>query len=159
MKGVALALLLITASISGAAFAVEPGEMLSDPQQEARAREISKSIRCVVCQNQDIDSSNADLARDLRIMIRERIVSGDSNGQVRDFLVARYGDYVLLRPPVKPSTYVLWFGPLVLLLLGGLSVWVYLRGHRPVASACAPLPLSDEERRRVDQILGRGEKD
>lgn len=157
MKGFGLALLLLVA-LGGVALAVEPGEMLPDPQQEARAREISKSIRCVVCQNQDIDSSNADLARDLRLMIRERIVVGDSNQEVQDFLVARYGDYVLLKPPVKPSTYILWFGPLFFLLLGGLGVWVYLRDRRPADNGVPPPPLSEEERRRVDDILGRGDK-
>jgi cytochrome c-type biogenesis protein CcmH len=104
-----LAVLLLVFAVP--AFAVEPDEILDDPVLEARARDLSAEIRCVVCQNESIDSSSAGIARDLRILLRERLVAGDSDAEVKDFLVARYGDYVLLRPPVKPATYLLWFGP------------------------------------------------
>ncbi|MBO9463182.1 MULTISPECIES: cytochrome c-type biogenesis protein [Stappiaceae] len=99
------------------AMAVEPDEKLSDPVLEARARTISKELRCVVCQNQDIDSSNAGVARDLRLLVRERLKAGDSNQEVIAFIQARYGDYVLLRPPFKPTTYALWLSPLVLVMI------------------------------------------
>ncbi len=107
--------------VSQSAFAVEPDEILADPVLEERARAISKQVRCVVCQNQDIDSSNAGVARDLRLLVRERLVAGDSDQQVLDFLVARYGDYVLFNPPWKPSTYILWVAPIVILGLGGIA--------------------------------------
>ncbi|MBO9448136.1 cytochrome c-type biogenesis protein [Ruegeria sp. YS9] len=107
--------------VSQPAFAVEPDEILADPVLEERARAISKQVRCVVCQNQDIDSSNAGVARDLRLLVRERLVAGDSDQQVMDFLVARYGDYVLFNPPWKPSTYILWVAPIVILGLGGIA--------------------------------------
>ncbi|NOE20461.1 cytochrome c-type biogenesis protein CcmH [Ruegeria atlantica] len=107
--------------VSQPAFAVEPDEILVDPVLEERARAISKQVRCVVCQNQDIDSSNAGVARDLRLLVRERLVAGDSDQQVMDFLVARYGDYVLFNPPWKPSTYILWVAPIVILGLGGIA--------------------------------------
>ncbi|NOD78517.1 cytochrome c-type biogenesis protein [Ruegeria sp. HKCCD4332] len=107
--------------VSQSAFAVEPDEILADPVLEERARAISKQVRCVVCQNQDIDSSNAGVARDLRLLVRERLVAGDTDQQVLDFLVARYGDYVLFNPPWKPSTYILWVAPFVILGLGGIA--------------------------------------
>lgn len=107
--------------VSQPAFAVEPDEILADPVLEERARAISKQVRCVVCQNQDIDSSNAGVARDLRLLVRERLVAGDTDQQVMDFLVARYGDYVLFNPPWKPSTYILWVAPIVILGLGGIA--------------------------------------
>ena len=107
--------------VSQSAFAVEPDEILADPVLEERARAISKQVRCVVCQNQDIDSSNAGVARDLRLLVRERLVAGDTDQQVMDFLVARYGDYVLFNPPWKPSTYILWVAPIVILGLGGIA--------------------------------------
>ena len=107
--------------VSQPAFAVEPDEILVDPVLEERARAISKQVRCVVCQNQDIDSSNAGVARDLRLLVRERLVAGDTDQQVMDFLVARYGDYVLFNPPWKPSTYILWVAPIVILGLGGIA--------------------------------------
>ncbi|QFT75707.1 cytochrome c-type biogenesis protein [Ruegeria sp. THAF33] len=107
--------------VSQPAFAVEPDEILVDPVLEERARAISKQVRCVVCQNQDIDSSNAGVARDFRLLVRERLVAGDSDQQVMDFLVARYGDYVLFNPPWKPSTYILWVAPIVILGLGGIA--------------------------------------
>ena len=107
--------------VSQPAFAVEPDEILVDPVLEERARAISKQVRCVVCQNQDIDSSNAGVARDLRLLVRERLVAGDTDQQVLDFLVARYGDYVLFNPPWKPSTYILWVAPIVILGLGGIA--------------------------------------
>ncbi|MCH2164125.1 MAG: cytochrome c-type biogenesis protein CcmH [Marinovum sp.] len=115
VKYLALVLILI---FSVPLWAVEPDEVLDDPVLEERAREISKNVRCVVCQNEPIDSSNAGVARDLRILIRERIMAGDTNAEVEAFLVARYGDYVLFKPPFKPSTYALWIGPLALMLLG-----------------------------------------
>ena len=131
--------------------------MLENPALEERAREISKGIRCVVCQNQDIDSSNAELARDLRLLIRERLVEGDSNDQVESYLVARYGDYVLLKPPFKASTLLLWLGPFLLLLLGGIASAFYLRRRAAgVEEAATPAPLSAEERAKVQRILDQG---
>ena len=104
-------------------FAVEPDEILSDSKLENRAREISANIRCVVCQNESIDSSNSGVARDLRILIRERLSTGDSDAEVLDFLVRRYGDFVLFKPPLKYTTYVLWFSPLIFLFFGTLILF------------------------------------
>ncbi len=134
----------------GAALAVEPDEVLSDPMLEARARALSKELRCVVCQNQDIDSSNAGVARDLRLIVRERLVAGDTDEEVLDFVVARYGDYVLLRPPLKPLTYVLWYGPFVLLLFGGGIALAALRGRR---SAEPPAALTEDEEKLLNAYL------
>ncbi len=137
------------------ALAVEPDEILDDPILESRARELSKDIRCLVCQNESIDSSNAELAKDLRVLVRERLVAGDSDQEVLDYLVERYGDFVLLNPPFKPQTYLLWFGPAAILLLGGLAVAAYFRQRRREAGpAAAPAPsLSAEEEKRLSEIL------
>jgi cytochrome c-type biogenesis protein CcmH len=134
------------------ALAVEPTEMLKDPALEARAREIGQALRCVVCQNQSIDDSAAEVARDMRRTVRERLVAGDSNDQVFDYMVARYGDYVLLKPPFKLGTVVLWLGaPLVLLVAASAIMLTALRRR-----ATAPLPpLSEEERERLRSLLGR----
>jgi cytochrome c-type biogenesis protein CcmH len=143
-----LALLLVT----GPSLAVEPSEMLSDPALEARAREIGQALRCVVCQNQSIDDSQAEVAHDMRRAVRERLVAGDSNDQVFAYMVARYGDYVLLRPPFKTGTLLLWLGaPLVLLIAGGALLVAARRRRR--AGLAAPVPLSDEERERLRVIL------
>lgn len=138
-----------------AALAVEPDEILDDPVLEGRARELSEDIRCLVCQNESIDSSNAELAKDLRILVRERLVAGDSDQEVLDYLVERYGDFVLLNPPFKPQTYLLWFGPAAILLLGGLAVAAYFRQRRKdTGPAPAPAPsLSAEEQKRLNEIL------
>ena len=111
----------------GAAGAVEPDELLDDPVLEERARDISRQLRCVVCQNQSIDESTAPLARDLRLIIRERLVAGDSNQEVVTFVVDRYGDFVLLKPPFQGDTYVLWFGPFIIFLIGGGLIFYYFR--------------------------------
>lgn len=148
LPAVLLALLI---SIAAPALAVQPDEMLADPALEARARDISREIRCLVCQNQAIDDSDADLARDLRVIVRERLVAGDSDDEVRQYLVDRYGDFVLLNPPVKPATWLLWFGPPVLLVVATAMVGWRLRRRR--AEPLAPAPLSVEERRRLDAIL------
>jgi cytochrome c-type biogenesis protein CcmH len=131
--------------------AVEPNEMLAEPALEARAREISRGLRCVVCQNESIDESDADLAHDLRVLVRERLQAGDSDEQVVQFVVDRYGDFVLLRPPVKRQTYLLWASPAILLLLAGVTIVLYLRRHR--SSSATQQPLSAEERARVDALL------
>jgi len=133
------------------AAAVEPKEMLADPTLEARAREISRGLRCVVCQNESIDESDADLAHDLRVLVRERLVAGDSDAQVVQFIVDRYGDFVLLRPPVKPETYLLWASPAILLLIAGAIIALYLRRHR--GAGAIPPPLTAEEQARVDALL------
>jgi cytochrome c-type biogenesis protein CcmH len=133
------------------ATAVEPKEMLADPTLEGRAREISRGLRCVVCQNESIDESDADLAHDLRVLVRERLVAGDSDEQVVQFIVDRYGDFVLLRPPVKPETYLLWASPAILLLLAGAVIALYLRRHR--GAGAIPQPLTAEEQARVDALL------
>ncbi len=134
------------------ALATEPSEVLPDPALESRAREIGRALRCVVCQNQSIDDSSAEVARDMRRAVRERLVAGDSDAAVRDFMVARYGDYVLLKPPFRAGTLVLWLGAPLLLLVasGALLLAARRRKAMPVAS---PAPLSDEERRRLDSLL------
>lgn len=139
------------------ALAVEPGEMLDDPALEKRARALGKQLRCLVCQNQSIDDSDADLARDLRMIVRERLVAGDSDAEIRAFMVERYGDWVLMKPPVKPKTYVLWFGPAAILLIAGAGVAVFLRRQRRagagVGGGPASTPLNDEERARLKRLL------
>jgi cytochrome c-type biogenesis protein CcmH len=148
-----LALLVLVGGLSaGVVHAVEPGEMLKNPALEKRAREISKHLRCLVCQNQSIDDSNADLARDLRILVRERLTKGDSDEQVVNYIVSRYGDFVLLRPPVKPATYALWFGPALILLIAGFGVVVFLKRRRDGAAAGAK-PLDAAEKERLEALL------
>jgi cytochrome c-type biogenesis protein CcmH len=138
-----------------AAYAVLPEEILPDPALEARAREISKELRCLVCQNQSIDDSNAPLAKDLRVIVRERLVKGDSDAQVMGFVTDRYGDFVLLKPPFKASTWALWLAGPLFLLLGGYAAARFLRSHaaakgeQPVFEA----PLSEEENRRLAALL------
>lgn len=144
-----LALLLFAAIPS---LAVEPSEMLSDPALEARAREISKGLRCLVCQNESIDDSGADLAHDLRVLVRERLKAGDSDQQVVDYLVKRYGDFVLLKPPVAPRTWLLWFGPAAILVIAGAGALVTARRR----SRVAPAPLTEEERRAIDRLIAGG---
>ncbi len=131
--------------------ATSPEEMLDDPKLEARARELGKELRCVVCQNQAIDDSNAPLAKDLRELVRERLVAGDSNQEVLNYVTARYGDFVLLEPPVRASTWLLWYGPAALLVVGGVGAAVWLRGQRRQPRVVEP--LSDEERADLDRLL------
>jgi cytochrome c-type biogenesis protein CcmH len=134
--------------------ATSPDEILADPVLEQRARALGKELRCLVCQNQSIDDSDAELARDLRRIVRERLVAGDSDAEIVAFLTARYGDFVLLKPPVKPATWGLWFGPALVLLCAGAGIALYLRRRR---SSGAPPPLSAEERARLDALLGGSE--
>ncbi|MFQ5563387.1 MAG: cytochrome c-type biogenesis protein CcmH [Parvularculaceae bacterium] len=136
--------------IASPARAVEPDEVLSDPVLEERAREISRQLRCVVCQSQNIDDSNAPLAKDMRILVRERIMAGDTDEEVIDYLVERYGDYVLLNPPVQSNTLVLWAAPGLALLGAAAIALFYLRRLR---TAPSPAPLSEEEERRIDEML------
>ncbi|MGN8113160.1 cytochrome c-type biogenesis protein [Labrys sp. 22185] len=133
------------------ALAVQPDEVLPDPALEARARALSAQLRCMVCQNESIDDSNASLAKDLRILVRERLKAGDSDAEVKDFLVARYGDFILLKPPLEWRTLALWSGPPALLLLGGIAIFLSTRRRQ----AAAPAPLSSDEQARVDDILKR----
>jgi cytochrome c-type biogenesis protein CcmH len=133
-----------------AAQAVEPDEMLSDPVLEARARDISRELRCVVCQNQDIDSSNAGVARDLRLLVRERLLEGDRDEDVLTFIQARYGDYVLLKPPFKPETYALWVAPPLLAVIAMIfGLTVVMRGRRKVSG----IGLSEEEEQQVARFI------
>lgn len=149
-----LGAILILLLLCVRAFAVEPSERLANPVLEARARALSEQLRCLVCQNETIDESNAPLAHDLRVLIRQRIAAGDSNAQVIKFLTARYGDFILLKPPVEPATYVLWFGPLAILLLGGAGAFVYLRRRKSLPEAP---PLSEDEQRRLGRLIGEAE--
>ncbi|MCC9620702.1 cytochrome c-type biogenesis protein CcmH [Thalassospira sp. MA62] len=135
------------------ALAVNPDEMLSDPVLEERARVISQELRCLVCQNQSIDDSDAELASDLRVLVRERLIAGDSNDEVIDYIVARYGDYVLLNPPLKPETYILWGSPVVLALFALLAVFAFYRRKQREAET-TPTSLSDDEQQRLNEILG-----
>ncbi len=130
--------------------AVEPAEMLPDPHLEARARAISAGLRCLVCQNESIDESNATLAHDIRVLVRERLLAGDSDQQIRDFLVSRYGNFILLKPPFEPGTYFLWLTPLLLLFAG--SVVIYFNTRRKTASV-APKELTPAEKTRLASIV------
>ena len=145
---VALALALGQAAPAVAQFVETP---LSDAALEARARGLNKHLRCLVCQNQSIDSSNAGLAADMRRIVRERVVAGDSDSQVIDFFIARYGDWVLLEPPFRARTVVLWVGPFVILVLGAAGA-VFFRLRRR-ANPRISAALSEDERRRVEQLL------
>ncbi len=138
---------------AGSAPAVEPDEILRDPTLEARARAISSELRCLVCQNQSIDDSHATLARDLRLLVRERLTAGDSDGAVERFLVARYGDFVLLRPPLQPDTLLLWGLPF--LVLGAGAVVAIAAGRRNAALASAPIPLDAAEEAEFQHLIGR----
>jgi cytochrome c-type biogenesis protein CcmH len=139
---------------SPVAHAVEPEEIMADPAKEARARELSRELRCMVCQNQSIDDSNAPLAKDLRVLVRERIAAGDSNSQVIDYLVARYGEFVLLNPRFTLHTLLLWLVTPVVLLVGALALWRSNRKRRAVtAETEAAAPLSADERARLARLI------
>ena len=137
-------------------FAVEPSEVLADPTLEERARDISKGFRCVVCQNQSIDDSNAGLARDMRLLVRERLVAGDTNAEVTDYMVSRYGSYVLLKPPLNKSTYALWYGPLLIIGLGFLMLLFFFH-RRQHSSLVTTEELSEEEQSRIKALLEKEE--
>lgn len=140
--------LVLLLAIAGTAFAVEPDEMLDDPALEARAQEIGAEVRCLVCRNESVEESNAELARDLRLVIRERLVEGDSDAEVLDYLVDRFGEYVLLRPRFGGSTLWLWLtGPALILIGAVIAVSFVLRGRRDVAA------LTDDEEARLRGLL------
>ena len=145
---------LFFALVALPALAIGVDEPLADPGLEAKAREISKGLRCLVCQNQSIEDSNAPLAADLRRIVRERVTAGDDEAAVQAYLVERYGQWVLLRPPFEPATWVLWLSPFVILATG--TAVILLRRRRP-APAAVPAPLSAEERARLEALL-RGEE-
>ena len=149
MRALAAALILLLVSLSPA-FAVNPDEVLADPALEARARAISAELRCMVCQNQSIDDSNAELAKDLRVLVRERLKAGDSDDEVRAYLVSRYGEFVLLRPPLGFNTLLLWGMPVLLLAAGGVVIFRQAARRRPPEPAA---PLSDDEQKALDAIL------
>ena len=132
------------AVLSGPALAVSPDEQLADPVLEARARALSQELRCVVCQNQTIDESDAALAHDLRVILRERIAAGDTDDQAKAYLVQRYGSYVLLRPPMRLETLALWLGPLAVVVLGGLGVAFYLRDRSRSGAAAGELDAAEQ---------------
>ncbi len=146
--------LAVVLSVASPAFAVQPDEMLKDPALEARARALSEGLRCLVCQNQSIDDSDAPLAKDLRILVRERLKAGDSDKQIIDFIVARYGEFVLLKPRFEPHTWILWFAtPLVLLAALAGIIYGYRRRE---STAQAPKPLTAGEKRRLKHLVGEG---
>jgi cytochrome c-type biogenesis protein CcmH len=140
--------LLAALVFSASAFAVQPDEVLKDPALEKRAREISSGLRCLVCQNQSIDDSDAQLAKDLRLLVRERLVAGDSDQQVQDFLVQRYGEFVLLKPSFNAHTLLLWLTPALVLVLGGIGAYAALRRRSQPAEA-----LNEEEQKALEALL------
>lgn len=150
MKSLAVALILLGAA---PVFAADPSEMLKDPVLEKQAEDLGHELRCLVCQNESIEDSNADLARDLRVIVRERIAKGETPDQVKQYVVDRYGDYVLLKPPFKVTTLVLWLGPFVFLVLGGLAAFAVFRRRGTGTAQPQATPLSAEEKRRLDAML------
>jgi cytochrome c-type biogenesis protein CcmH len=151
MRRLAAVALVLAAVASSSSLAVQPEEMLKDPKLEARARELSRELRCMVCQNQSIDESEAPLARDLRLLVRERLTKGDTDQQVLDFLVVRYGEFVLLKPPLESRTIILWALPPVALLAGAIGLFFAVRRRRTVQ--LEPATLSIEERRRLSTLV------
>ena len=150
MKPILLALALILTPMSPV-FAVQPDEVLADPALEARARAISRNLRCPVCQGESIDDSNAPISRDLRIVVRERLVAGDSDAEVLDFVVSRYGEFVLFNPKVEGANLILWLAGPAVLLIGGLGAVVYVR-RRGIATGAEPA-LSESEQSRLRELL------
>ncbi|WP_027229937.1 cytochrome c-type biogenesis protein [Phyllobacterium sp. UNC302MFCol5.2] len=146
-----LIILGLSLCLAGAAQAVSPDEMLSNPALEKRARTISAELRCMVCQNESIDDSNADLAKDLRLLVRERLVAGDTDQQVLDFLVARYGEFVLLKPRLQFSTLLLWGFPIAALVAGGFAILISIQRRR--ANPAQITPLTDGEKRELKKIF------
>lgn len=146
---VALLAMLVFAS---PALAVDAGERLDDPVLEERARTLSQELRCLVCQNQSIDDSDAPLAKDLRVLVRDRLTAGDTDEEVMSYIVDRYGEFVLLRPPLRTGTVLLWVSPFLVLLIGLAAVIVYLRGRQPSAIEM-PAPLSEAEKARLEKIV------
>ena len=142
-------ILLLALLFAGAAQAVKPDEVLADPALEARARLLSEGLRCMVCQNQSIDDSDAPLAKDLRVLVRERLTAGDSDSQVIDFLVTRYGEFVLLRPRVTAHTLLLWLAPFAVLIIGAIA---FLAARRRTAAA-GPEHLTADEEARINALL------
>ena len=151
MRALLVALALL---IAAPAFAVQPDEVLADPALEGRARAISKELRCLVCQNESIDDSNADLARDLRLLVRERLMQGDTDQQVLDYLVQRYGEFVLLKPRFSAANAALWLAGPLTFLIGLGAIVVFLRGRRPQADS-SEAPLTEEETAALKRILKR----
>ena len=151
MRRLAAITLVLATIASSSSLAVQPEEMLKDPKLEARARELSRELRCMVCQNQSIDESEAPLARDLRLLVRERLTKGDTDQQVLDFLVVRYGEFVLLKPPLESRTIILWALPPVALLAGAVGLFFAMRRRRAVQ--LEPATLSIEERRKLSTLV------
>jgi cytochrome c-type biogenesis protein CcmH len=151
MRRLAAIALVLAAIASSGSLAVQPDEILKDPKLEARARELSRELRCMVCQNQSIDESDAPLARDLRLLVRERLTKGDTDQQVLEFLVARYGEFVLLKPPLESRTIILWALPPAALLAGAIGLFIALRRRRAVQ--LEPATLSIEEQRRLSTLV------
>lgn len=145
------ALALVLALQGTAALAVNPDEVLPDPALEKRARTISGELRCMVCQNESIDDSNAELARDLRLLVRDRLKAGDTDDQVMDFVVARYGEFVLLKPRLSAHTVLLWGFPVIVLLIGAVALIVAFRGRRRLGEAAQP--LSESEKAELSRLL------
>ncbi len=160
MKLLCLVMTLLTFVAVPCAIAVEPGEVLSDPALEARARALSKELRCMVCQNQSIDDSEAPLARDLRMLVRERLQAGESDRHVIDFLVARYGEFVLLRPRFSWHTALLWLGPAAMLVIGACGIIVLARRYRANfhRAITEQDKLTAAEAARLSDILRSGER-
>ena len=151
MRWLIIALSLL---IAAPAMAVQPDEILDDPELEARARDISKDLRCLVCRNENIDDSHASLARDLRLLVRERLVAGDTDDEVYDYVVDRYGEFVLLNPRIGGSNLIIWLAGPALLIIGGGLAWNFMR-RRPTAAAitaAAPAALSEEEKKRLAEL-------
>lgn len=153
MKHIIYVLVAIMA-LSAPAGAVEPDEILKDAALEERARIISQDVRCVVCQNQSIDDSDSGIAKKMRVLVRDRLTKGDTNQQVIDYLVSRYGDFVLLNPPVKAKTAVLWFGPAAMIVFGLFGIiFYYRRRSKETAATTGAAPLSADEKKRIDALM------
>ena len=148
-----LGMLVMLAAFTAFAHAVTPDEVLQDPRLEMRARVISQVLRCVVCQNQSIDDSNAPLAHDLRVLVRERLASGDTDEQALDFIVARYGNFVLLNPPMQLNTLALWLGPTLFVLIAAMGFGQYVRRRSIDHAIQTPTPLTTTEQKRIDELL------
>jgi len=154
-KLIAILFVLTMVFAAPAAYAVQPDEIMADPAEESRARDLSRELRCMVCQNQSIDDSEAPLARDLRLLVRERIAAGDSNAQVIDFLVARYGEFVLLKPRLNAHTWLLWLLPPLALAGGGIALWIHSRRRSKSAARDDPsrLKLTADEEARLQRLM------